>query len=101
MRRCPVSMPGGRLASGVCQPSQLSSPATRADNLPKKRSNRLDRGLAMRGFAARKGAKNAIDQRASGFRAQLDRDTVTAALALIGEVDGEHMVERRMIRWSK
>ncbi len=49
-------------------------------------------------FAARQCRKDAIDYCARRFGAELDRYAVTPALAFIGEVDSEHMIERRVIR---
>src|SRR5579863_1158775 len=51
----------------------------------------------MGNLAALQRGKNPLDQRARRIGAELDRDAVVSAFALIGEVDGEYMVERRMI----
>ena len=56
------------------------------------------RGHGVRDLAARQRRKDTVDQRARRIGAQLDRDAVAPALALIGEVDGQHVVERRVIR---
>ena len=45
-------------------------------------------------LAARQRGKNPLDQCPRGICGQLDRDAITPALALIGEVDGEHVIER-------
>ncbi len=52
----------------------------------------------MRGLTARQRGKNSVDQGARGIGAELDRDAVAPALAFIGEVDGEHVVEGGVIR---
>ena len=52
----------------------------------------------MRRFAACQRSEDAIDQRARRFRTQFDRHAIAAALAFIGEVDGEHVVERGVER---
>src|SRR5580692_6215603 len=52
----------------------------------------------MRDLAARKRGEDTIDQRACRLRAELDRNAVTATLAFIGEVDGKHVIEGRVIR---
>ena len=49
------------------------------------------------GLPARQRGKNPLDQRARRIGGQLDRDAITPALAFIGEVDGEHVIERRVI----
>src|ERR1700732_3702712 len=52
----------------------------------------------MHGLATRQRGENSIDQGARRIGAELDRDAVAPALAFIGEVDGQHMVEGGMIR---
>src|SRR5580704_4866818 len=51
----------------------------------------------MRGLAARKRGKDSLHQRPRGVGAKLHRHPVAAAFALIGEVDGKHVIERRVI----
>src|SRR5579872_697515 len=52
----------------------------------------------VRRLAARKRGQDAIDQSARRLRAQFDGHAVAAALAFISEVDGEHVIERRVER---
>src|ERR1700739_1034191 len=56
------------------------------------------RGGAMPHIAARQRRQDALDQGARRLGAQLDGDAVASAFAFIGEVDGEHVIERRVIR---
>src|SRR5690349_10896840 len=52
----------------------------------------------MRYFTARERGKNARHQGAGGIGAQFDRHAVASALAFVGEIDGENVVKRRIIR---
>src|SRR5271163_4121701 len=57
---------------------------------------RRKRGMSR--LTARQRRFNARDQRARRVGTELDGDTIAAALAFIGEVDSEHVIERRVIR---
>jgi hypothetical protein len=51
----------------------------------------------MRGLSTRQRSENSVHKGSRRLGAQLDRHAVAAAFTFIGEVDGEHMVERRVV----
>src|ERR1700685_1641553 len=80
------------VASDICEPPHSSCCCLfRGDRHCRRRQ-------CVRGFTARQCGKNSIDQGARGIGAKLHRDAVAPALAFIGEVDGQHVIEGGVIR---
>src|ERR1700687_5432177 len=80
----------------ICVESDMSSLPVSIGSLRGDRHSRRGRGVS--GFPARQRGKNPLDQSARGIGAELDRDTIAAALTFIGEVDGQHVIEGGMVR---
>src|ERR1700687_5211926 len=67
----------------------------------RRRIRRRRRRLAMRYLTAGERRKNALHQSACRIGAQFNRRPIAAALAFIGEVDGQHVIQRGMIRMAE
>src|ERR1700687_4127868 len=87
-----------RAAPETCVESDMSGLPVSIGSLRGDRHSRRGRRRSVSGFPARQRGKNPLDQSARGIGAELDRDTIAAALTFIGEVDGQHVIEGGMVR---
>src|SRR5262249_2441022 len=89
--------PGVRVGVASCVASDMSDLPYFLVGLLRGDGDRRRRN-SMGRLAARERSHNAIDQRPRRVGAELHRNAVAPALALIGEVDGEHVVEGGVVR---